>query len=345
MADEGVFEMLWDCQACGTRRLLGLSQRFCPNCGSAQDPARRYFPSDDEKVAVADHEYVGADRLCGYCRAPQSAKASHCTNCGAPLERSREVAQRADQQRPDDQGAARFAAESVEDAKRERKAAAAPPPAPAPSRGWIKWAVGAGLVVALLVGLATATRKPAGFVVSAHRWERVVHVERYGPAPASAWCDQLPFGAYQVSRSREVRAHNRIQQGEDCQLRRHDNGDGTYRQTRECSPRYVDQPVYDDRCHFLVDAWQPTRDLTESGGLADPPRWPTVNLRGGQCHGCEREGGRSESYTVTLLDEKGKPHRCGVEAGRFAAMAPGSSWSGETGMLLGDLRCSSLVPR
>src|SRR6185295_10750417 len=88
---ERVYEMLWDCAYCGTRKLLGKTHRFCPKCGAPQDPEKRYFPTEDEKVAVEDHVYVGADRLCGNCGSAMSAKALHCTQCGAPLEGAREV--------------------------------------------------------------------------------------------------------------------------------------------------------------------------------------------------------------------------------------------------------------
>jgi len=55
--------MLWDCEFCGTKKLLGKTHRFCPNCGAQQDPKARYFPSDEEKVAVKDHVYVGVDKI------------------------------------------------------------------------------------------------------------------------------------------------------------------------------------------------------------------------------------------------------------------------------------------
>ena len=63
------YEMLWNCGACGSEKLLGVTHRHCPNCGAAQEASRRYFPSDEEKVAVADHRYTGVDHQCaGACR-------------------------------------------------------------------------------------------------------------------------------------------------------------------------------------------------------------------------------------------------------------------------------------
>ena len=82
---KGVYEMLWDCEYCGTKKLLGLTHRFCPTCASPQNAAKRYFPSDTERVAVEDHDYYGVDRVCAACSTPSSAKAEFCTQCGHPL--------------------------------------------------------------------------------------------------------------------------------------------------------------------------------------------------------------------------------------------------------------------
>ena len=46
--------MLWDCESCGTKKLLGVAHRHCPNCGAVQDEERRYFPAMDEAVGTAD---------------------------------------------------------------------------------------------------------------------------------------------------------------------------------------------------------------------------------------------------------------------------------------------------
>jgi hypothetical protein len=57
--DGKVYEMLWDCKFCGTKKLLGKTHRFCPNRRPA--PIRRYFPAD-RKVVVQDRVFVGADK-------------------------------------------------------------------------------------------------------------------------------------------------------------------------------------------------------------------------------------------------------------------------------------------
>ena len=52
---------------------------------------QRYFPPDDEKIAVEDHDYVGKDKVCGFCEAPNSALAKFCTECAGPMDGTKDV--------------------------------------------------------------------------------------------------------------------------------------------------------------------------------------------------------------------------------------------------------------
>ena len=114
--DLGTYQMLWDCAYCGAAKLLALDHRHCPSCGGAQDPERRYFPSDEDKVAVEDHQFVGGDWQCAACESPNATGADFCVNCGAGREEDASVRHRAD--RGAAQGEA-FASDSVEQAKKE----------------------------------------------------------------------------------------------------------------------------------------------------------------------------------------------------------------------------------
>src|SRR5580658_2753628 len=89
---EGFYEMLWDCAHCGTKGLLGKSQRRCPECGAPQDADKRYFPTDEQKQLAVGHVYVGADAHCPSCAAAMGAKVKNCTQCGSPMDGSKEVA-------------------------------------------------------------------------------------------------------------------------------------------------------------------------------------------------------------------------------------------------------------
>ena len=88
---EKTYEMLWDCQYCGTTKLLGKTHRFCPNCGAAQDPRSRYYPSEEDKVAVEDHTFVGVDVTCSVCNTLNNGDSHFCQNCGASLDENGEA--------------------------------------------------------------------------------------------------------------------------------------------------------------------------------------------------------------------------------------------------------------
>jgi hypothetical protein len=346
--DLGTYEMLWDCPYCGTKKLLGVSQRHCPECGGAQDPSKRYFPSDAEKVAVGDHPYAGADLLCPFCQAPCSARAKNCTACGGELEKAKEAMRRGEQVVAEGQA---FAGESAADAKRDfaaQKAAAKAPPKPAPKPRAI-WPFVVGGIAALVAVILVLVlwRKPAAVVVTGHTWERQIAVERFGPVKLSEWCDHLPLDARMVFRHREVRSHEKVQDGETCVRKRVDKGNGSFAERKECTPKYKDIPVYSDKCDFTADRWAKVAPLTTSGSkVEDTPRWPdTSTLRRGQCIGCEREAGRSEKYTVALADPRSKMlMTCDLPPTRWSAMKVGSRWRVKVGVLTKSPDCDSLEP-
>jgi rubrerythrin/ribosomal protein L40E len=326
MPKQGVFEMLWDCEHCDTRDLLGKTNRYCPSCGAPQDPKRRRFPEPGEEVA-ANTEYDGADAVCPACSTANGAKAKHCRHCGSPMDGSAKVARLADQ-------------------VNGRSEAEAPPPAvaaPAKKARW-PWVVGAAaLMLCGVCGVATLWTKPSKATVSGHAWRRVIDVERFGPESASDWCDSLPAGAYDVSRSRKQRSTNKVPDGETCQTRNVDRGDGTFERKQECTPKYREEPVFDDHCRYTVDRWKKARELEASGGLREPPAWPAVSgLRGGSAVGSERAGSRRETYTVSLKGPKGESWTCDFDEGRWRGLTEGTTLDVKVRVMGGGLDCGSV---
>jgi hypothetical protein len=344
-----VYEMLWDCRFCGQKKLLGLTHRHCPNCGAPQDAEARYFPSDENKIPAKEHEYYGTDVRCAHCGVANSRNSKHCAGCGAPLERAAEVTKRRDQV---DTGAG-FDRDSTARAKQERKTLAAEDrdeaPAGVPKKGsGMRAALRAGCLLVLVAIAATVGivlwKRTGGLEVVGHAWKREIDVERYGPVSDSAWCDQMPFSARGVSRRKEVRSHDRVEDGQDCHSRRVDRGNGTFSEQQECTPRYRDEPVYSDRCYFTIDRWTKARAaMAEGSSLSDTPRWPEAPLsRAGTCEGCEREGARHETYTVTFRDDGAQDHSCDFDEQRWASFSDGSRWRGALRVVGGGLDCTSL---
>lgn len=342
--EAGTFQMLWDCKYCGTKKLLGVTHKFCPSCGAVQDANARYFPSDEEAIAVEDHEYTGADKKCGNCGTPNAAKAEFCTQCGSPMKDAKTVALRSEQVA----GATGFAADSKAGAKADFEAqksgatAGAPEPEAPKSKKWyyIGGAVGVGLV-ALIASFFIS--RSVEVKVDSHNWERVVKVESYKGRSESAWCSSMPFDAYMVIRKREVSSTNQVADGETCDTVRVDKGNGTFKKERRCKTKYKSVPVYSDKCYYRVNRWGHERDITAKGGLNDQVVWPVVNIRAGSCIGCEREAGRHEAYNLELSQVKTpeKKHNCSYPEAQWRAIPDGAVKKIKVRMV-GGAKCDTL---
>lgn len=321
------YEMLWDCKYCGQKKNLGLTHRCCPGCGSPQDANARYFPSDAEKVAVENHPYYGADVHCPACKAANSKNSKCCGQCGSPLGAGTAVALKEDRPPP----------------------GAVPPPAPKKGMSplWIVLPLG----VVLLIGLAIffVTRKRDGaFVVADKSWDRTTEVEKRVLDRGSSWCDSLPAGARTLGRHREQRSTKQVPDGQTCVTKRKDQGNGTFKEVQECTPKTKSEPVMDDKCDYEAEVWKVDRTAKAHGGAADPPAWPAANLARSGCTslGCEREGARNETYSVTLNEPKsGEQSTCTLDAAKWSAIQKGGSYAGKIGVVTGHVDCDSLVAR
>jgi rubrerythrin/ribosomal protein L40E len=350
--DAGTYQMLWDCQYCGTTKLLGKTHRYCPNCGAAQEPDARYYPADDEKIAVEDHEYVGADVVCPNCDALNSGAAEYCGMCGAPLSEGARARTLEAQTRASGQAFMSSGSRDVEqeefDAEMERVGVK---PKEGAKPGTPKWLLGVILlaVVACIGLIVIFTRtSEASVVLAGHSWEREIAVEQYAPIEDDAWCDSMPSGAYNISRQEEIRDYRQVADGEDCTTRRVDQGDGTFREEEVCETRYRDEPVYDTHCYYTVNQWVTERTALSSGdnqGIL--PIWPEANLNcaGTQRVGCEREANRTEHYILHLRNpESGADYTCEVDLDVWQAAEVDSRWNLEVGAVDGAARCNTLAP-
>ncbi len=317
----GVYEMWWDCEYCDTKALLGRTNRFCPNCGAQQNAAKRYFPPAGQETA-ANHDYDGADRLCGACNTPNGAKANNCRNCGSPMDGSAEAARVHDKAPP-------------------------PPPAkPAPKKksNGKTFAIIAGVIGVLLAFCCIASfwTKDEQLTVTSHSWERTIEIEKFGAVNDSAWCDRMPSGAYSISRKRERSGTNKIPDGETCTTRNVDRGDGTFERRQDCRPKYREEPEYADKCYFTIDRWAHARtEKAASTGLE--AQWPQVQLKAtGNTVGAEREGKRNEKYMLKLRGDDGKDHECTLPEAQWSRVADGLKKKIPVGVITGLPECDKL---
>jgi len=328
--NERVYEMLWNCPYCGTEKLLGLTHRHCPECGAAQDPNLRYFPAEEDKVAVEDHVYHGADVECPACKAPMSARATFCANCGSPLVEGAEVKRKVDP----------AIAQQASKAPVKKKS----------RTGLILGIVFGSLAVVIgLVLVLVLWTQTTALTVTGHTWTREIKIEEFRTVNQSEWCNMMPADARHVTRTREVRSYKQVPDGQDCRTQRVDRGDGTYSEKQVCTTRYRQEPIYDEKCHFDVDRWTYSRSATTQGAsLAEPPAWPQPQLaqRGARPDtlGNERMGERVEHNLVHLVDAENQPHQCDFDQQRWASIVDGSQWTGEVGVLTGALDCATIAP-
>jgi len=339
----GTYEMLWDCKFCGAQGLPAHTHRFCPTCGSAQDPKTRRFPSDEEKKAVVDHVNKGADLICPACGTTNSGDAKFCHQCGAPLENAETASRLQDQVRGASQS---FQAGEQRDVAAESMAQDLKTAEPASSgfpRGVIIGLVIAAIACVGIIFLLTRTQSGTA-VVTGHTWEREIMIESLEPHNESAWCDSMPSDAYSISRRTEQRDTRRIQDGETCSVRRIDNGDGTFSEREECVPRYREEPVYDDRCYFTVDRWGYSRSVISTGdSQSEMPYWANAQLQFASGIGAEREAGRDENYVLILHGDGDAVYECQVDYDLWQSASVESTWNLEISVVGGQPLCDTLA--
>lgn len=307
----GHYEMLWDCEFCEARGLLAKSQRHCALCGGAQNADKRYFPKEGEAKRVDGHTFEGSDRHCPACNTPQSAAATNCTQCGAPLDGSKQV----------------------------RGIAAVAPVAPRKRKPvWMIVAIVLGLV--FLIWFRCVRTKEAQLTITGHRWVTAIPVEQYAAVEESDWRDRLPSGARATSCTRKQRSTRQVPTGEeDCQVTKRDNKDGTFEQVKTCKPMFRDEPVDGDWCRYTVEKWQTVTTL-EQRGEGTAVTWPTGDLPPAQAPatlGARRQGTRVQTLTLLVGTQA-----CEVTEAVWKKYSDGQKAKVEVRASSGQVVCSSL---
>lgn len=323
--DLGTYEMLWNCPACGTEKLLGKTHRYCPNCGSPQDPASRYFPTEQDAVAVKDHVYTGVDWQCSGCDTPNSSVAEFCISCGSPKSGDKKV-------------------NLVGEDEKTEKA----PSAPTAKKGGSKLALGCGLlvIVAVLGGITLLVasllmKKEVDLTVSGHSWTRTIEIEEIQAKSESSWCDETPQNAYSITKTKEKRSEDQVADGEICTKKNKDQGDGTFKQIEECKTKYKSVPVYDEKCHYKINKWDTLKVLENKGSALTPaPSWPNLpSLKSGNSLGSQKKGDSAEHYYVHFKGEKA--YSCDFSESTWASYKVGAKVKGKVGLT--GLDCKSLT--
>lgn len=314
-ASQGFFEMLWDCDHCGTKRLLGKSQRHCPECGAKQNPDKRYFPPEGSETRVEGHTYEGADSLCPACDAPMGAKVKSCMNCGAPMDGSQQV----------------------------RGVMAAPAVAAAPKpRNWKKLGLIAAAVLVVIFGIwfVVFRTKDAVVKVTAHEWSRAIAIEEFSDQLQESWRDTMPADARSPMCRMKQKSTRQVADGETCRDDKIDKKDGTFEVVTKCTPKTRSEPIEAEWCTYTITRWHEV-DVRKVGGTGLSLAWPTMDLpppTAAAVPGARRQGRKTETRSLRFGNT-----RCDdVSDAIWRKYTDGQAAKVEVRARTGDVVCSSL---
>ncbi|HAJ37447.1 MAG TPA: hypothetical protein DCL15_17400 [Chloroflexi bacterium] len=338
----GYVELEWTCPVCKTRNAG--TQSICGGCGAAQPeqvqfetPVAAALAEDQAKIERAK---AGPDKHCAFCGARNPANAKTCKQCGADLTegKARESGKVVGAYVADAGAVIKCAACGMDNPAAARqcvrcgaplgKEPVAPvaAPTPVPARG-----TGQGLLI--FAGIAVVIVLALGWLVFAMfqtnttvatavdaRWERSIAIMGQAPVRVSAWREQVPDGAANLSCRAEVRSTSDSPQpgarevcGTPYTL---DTGTGMGKVVQDCV-----YEIYDDYCTYTTLQWGVINTVVQRGsGLA--ATWPSANLRPG-----EELGQRSERY-VCIVVANDREYTVELHnAAEFEQCQSGSKWN------------------
>jgi len=339
----GVVKLGWRCPNCST--MNPGPQKTCSACGNPQ-PENVQFENMPQQELVTDAAAVeaarkGADIHCPYCGARNPADAKTCSQCNGDLV-----------------GAAQRKSGAVVGAFSTAPAAQVPcptcgtlnapnagrcvscgaamtgtpvPPAPvvataSPVKRSTKfWVILLGLIGLLAVGCValisflTRTTEITGRVTNG-QWTRTINVEQLADVTKSDWKDAIPADArlgtceLKLNRTQDTPEGNYKEVcGTPYTV---DTGTGYGEVVQDCQ-----YEIFMDYCTYTAQEWQVYQPFTQTGQDFDPV-WPQVILGVGQ-----REGTRTETYTVFFDTSRGKMDYSMDNANTFLQFQPGSIWT------------------
>jgi DNA-directed RNA polymerase subunit RPC12/RpoP len=338
----GYVELEWTCKRCGTKN-PGL-QKTCTNCG-APITTEDQFELPQEQMLIKDAEKLekaqkGPDIHCPYCGTANPAGSSVCIQCGGDLKEGAAREQGkvigAHTTAPVPQKPCPYCSQPV--------AANAPRcphcggdllhpattqglPQPAGPQKMPTWMMIAGALVLLaccviggiFIFLSMQTTESRG-QVQGLEWVLSVQIMEQRPVEREDWEENLPSDAEDVQcaqKYRETRLEPVPNATEVCGTPYTiDTGSGAGQVVQDCEYR-----VYASSCTYTVLDWTVV-DTLENRGYDNNPSWPSFTLRSDQ-----REGERSEFYSVTFdVDGQNYTYRP-ADSGEFSQYSPGSEWT------------------
>jgi hypothetical protein len=175
-----------------------------------------------------------------------------------------------------------------------------------------------GVACIALITFLTRTSEVTG-TVSALQWKLSINIEQLQPVTHSDWRESIPanvnIGSCQLKLNR-VQDFPEGNYQEVCGTPYTvDTGTGVGEVVQDC--RYE---IYMDYCQYTVQEWTVVDTISQTG--TDPnPFWPDLFLSSDQ-----RQGDRTEDYTVFFDTEKGVMDYSTNDLAVFQTFQPGSIW-------------------
>lgn len=323
-----VREARWDCQYCGTKGDLG-RYKACQNCGRSRPGGTKFYLPSEEEAAILDAHLLelakaGQDWVCEYCGSSNHSEALTCHYCGA----FREEATPVQEVKEYEVGAAPDSGNMTFEENPERPTSQLES---TEKKRNIPLLIVGGVLAALVIicgliiaGFILFGGKDVDASISGFQWERSINVEAFQTMTEEDW--SVPSGGRVQSERREIHHYDQVldhyetlqreiqvQVGQQTYVcGQSDLGNGFFEDIECTDPIYETQlesyeeavyreePVYDTLYVYEIDRWNVVR-AESSSGRDHNALWPLLDLGN-----IEREGDRTDSYTIYFIDGDGE---------------------------------------
>lgn len=356
-----IIEGVWDCRYCGAKKVRG-GLRECPQCGHPRDEGVTFYIDnpqnyvyDEAKAAKARR---GPDWACPACNCFNSADDQICIGCGTPRDsdakdyfQTQEVLHAAEQRtyQREERAWQAYHPEYTPPVKepeatymslKQKKAI--------PWRKILVPTLSALLILALIVGLVSCIvpHEVSGTVMEME-WSRSIEIEEYKTVRESGW--SIPSGGRKVSQSEEIHHYDQVLDHYETKTRTHteqvldhyeeyvsgyrDLGNGHFEEITSQRPVYRTEtrietyqepvykqvPVYRTKYVYDIDKWV-HKSYEKTSGTNKAPYWSEY-----KCQDKEREGTRSETYSITVQNTKGKSNEYTLSFAQWNTLTVGQT--------------------
>ena len=346
----GFVQLVWSCPNCS--QMNPGPQKTCTACGSPQPDDVQFENMPQQELSkdpsLAEKAKKGADIHCPYCQTRNPADAAVCVQCGGDLKggehrQSGRVVGAFNPDQKEEKACPTCGTPNPPNNTRCSSCGASmsqppeqtPTVLPASLRssspaitakkrsplmvvGLIGLLCFLGVACIALITFLTRTSEVTG-TVSALQWKLSINIEQLQPVTHSDWRESIPANVSIGSCQQKL---NRVQDYPEGNYQEVcgtpytvDTGTGVGEVVQDC--RYE---IYMDYCQYTVQEWKVV-DTYSQAGQDSNPFWPDLVLSSDQ-----RQGDRTEDYTVFFDTEKGVLDYSTHDLAVFQTFRPGSMW-------------------